>query len=291
MSKFVPMNGARDLSILVAVNGSNSSKNALMQASAFAKKHNCNIMAVAVAFPSEGESVTTGTVSKGITNRPAKKILSDAKKIAKDAGVDMPTILAEGTIHEAIIDTAIKYNCDLIVMGRRGLKKFDRVSVGNVTTRVIENSPLDILVIPYNSTLSWDNILLAIDDSACGDVAANRAISFAKAFGGEINILSVVDMPDEAYAGDLEVVDKIVDKAVEIVDAVETIVKALSLKAKAFVRIGSTHEKIISTADEVSASMVCLGKYGQVDIEQYLMGSVTESVIGYASCPVLVARS
>lgn len=286
-----PINKVRNLSILVAVDGSVSSNNALRQTIEFAKHANCNVTAVAVVPHFEGELELIGLRNmQEAFKEPGEKVLAQAREIAAELNVNMHTILAEGNAHEAIVDTALDRDCDLIVMGRRGLTRLERAFMGSITQRVIGYSPIDVLVMPYNSELKWDNILLAVDGSACSDVAANSAITLAHAYGSKLSIVSVVDVPPEAYAEAYGAIEKMISRSREVVGAIEVMASAAGVEAETFVREGITHEKIIDLADEQGTDIICIGSHGRTGLKKFLLGSVAERIIGYAKCPVLVVR-
>ena len=115
-----------------------------------------------------------------------------------------------------VVDLADSENCDVIVMGRRGLRRLERVLVGSVTARVIGHTKKMSLLCPEELQVGWKNILLATDGSKHSDIAANKAINFAKSYGGELLVISVVDVPSEFYAEAPQVVDDMARKAKRI---------------------------------------------------------------------------
>ncbi|MHB8841170.1 MAG: universal stress protein [Candidatus Aquicultor sp.] len=282
----------RITNILIAVDGSDSSKNALKRTIEYSKKGDCRITVMTVPPSYEGE-LELGLVKniKGIFRDFAEKILSDASEIAKEEGIQIETVLGEGGIHEAIIDVAEAKDCDLIIMGRRGLDNLERAFMGSVTARVIGYSPIDVLVMPHDSTIRCERILLAVDGSKHSELAARRAIQVAQAYNGELKVLSVVDIPIEAYGDALGVVEQMVEKARQMTKNVEEQAKRSGIKAETFVREGDSHEKIIEMAYKLKADVVFMGSHGRTGLRRLLMGSVTEKVIGNAPCPVLVVKA
>lgn len=287
-----PSTTGKNRNILIAIDGSDSSKNALRQAIGYSKKANCRVTVLTVLPPYEWE-LEIGIVKniKGIYRELGEKILSGAKEIAEEEGVQIETVLEEGGIHEAIIDVAESRACDLIVMGRRGLSNIDRAFMGSITARVIGYSPIDVLVIPGKGVIKCDNILLAVDGSKYSDVAVDRAISMAQDYGSVLKVLSVVDVPAEAYAEAPDAVDKLVEEARKLTQKVEGRAKSAGIKTDSFVKVGDPHEKIVDTAKELGADTICMGSHGRTGLKRLLMGSVTEKVIGNAPCPVLVVKS
>ena len=55
--------------------------------------------------------------------------------------------LASGSVPQAILDTAKTSGADLIVMGSRGLGIFRGAFLGSVSQKVMEESPLPVLIV------------------------------------------------------------------------------------------------------------------------------------------------
>ncbi len=60
--------------------------------------------------------------------------------------------------------------------------------------------------------------------------------------------------------------------------------------AQAHLKIGGTVEEIVTLAEETGAGLILLGSRGVGGVGRALMGSVSESVVRHAHCPVLVVR-
>ena len=60
---------------------------------------------------------------------------------------------------------------------------------------------------------------------------------------------------------------------------------------KATVVRGDPASSIVAHAKETQADLIVVGTHGRTGVERLVLGSVAESVIGSAPCPVLVARS
>ena len=55
-------------------------------------------------------------------------------------------------------------------------------------------------------------------------------------------------------------------------------------------RIGKPAKEILALASEVGADLIFIGSHGKTGVERLILGSVSESVVREAKCPVLVAR-
>lgn len=278
--------------ILVAFDGSESSRNALRQAIMLARTEQSWIKALAV-FPSyEGDIDLTGVRNiKDVMKGPSERLISEAMDIAKEEKASVISNVEQGEVYETIVDVAEAENCDLVVLGRKGLGDLERMLMGSVTARVIAHSEKDILVVPRDVKLSTDKILLAVDGSAHSDAALDRALHFARTFKGSLTAVSVVDIYPEFYAEAPEVVENMEKKSVEMVVRVREKVEKSGLKVETKVLRGSAAEEIVGLAREIGAGVIFMGSRGRSGLKKLLMGSVAEKVIGLAPCPVLVAKA
>ncbi len=278
--------------ILVAVDGSDSSKNAFRQACriAFMDKSWLTVITTIPPYedlfqiPSIQEKVSRALREEG------EKVLAGIRKIAKEEDAYIKTVLEEGTPFQAIVDTAEEGNYDLIVMGRHGTKLIERALVGSVTARVIGNSQRDILVFPLSTTIGWGRIMVATDGSKYSRLATEKTIDIAKAHDSEVCAVSVVDVTEEFQAQAPEAVEKLVEKAKDYVEEVKQSAGAAGVKIEALVREGESYKVITDLSKKFKSEVIIMGSHGRTGVKRLLMGSVTEKVIGYAPCPVLVVR-
>jgi nucleotide-binding universal stress UspA family protein len=278
--------------ILVAVDGSESSRNALSQAFRFAVDEKCWITVTSVVPPYEGELETVGVKDiKAALRKPCDDALSEARKLAETERALIKTVCEEGEIHERIVDLADAENCELIIMGRRGIRPVEHMLVGVVTARVIGHTQRDVLVVPSGTAVGWKTIVLATDGSRYSAAATERAIAFAAAYGGELRVVSVVDVPPEFYAEAPAAVEDLVRKAKGFVADVKKQAEAAGVKTETYVGEAEAYQAINNLVREQKADMIVLGSHGRTGLRRLLMGSVTEKVIGYAACPVLVVKS
>ncbi len=278
--------------ILVAIDGSESSRNALLQAFRFAVDEKCWITVTSVVPPYDGEVELIGVKDiRAALRKPCEDALQDARKLAGQERALIKTVCEEGEAHERIVDLADAENCDLIIVGRRGLRPVERMLVGRVTARVIGHSQRDVLVVPNGTTVGWKTIVFATDGSKYSVLAAERAIAFASSYGGELKVLSVVDVPTEFYAEAPQAVEDLVKKAKGFVADVKKQAEAAGVKAETFVGEAEAYEAIIKLAKDEKADMIIIGSHGRTGLRRLLMGSVAETVIGYAPCPVLVVKT
>jgi nucleotide-binding universal stress UspA family protein len=286
-----PLSMRRYRKILVAVDGSESSMHALRESFKLANNEQSWITVLSVIPTYEGDlGATWITNVKEAMAKPCKIALLEAEKLAKSEKVLIKTVCEEGGIYERIVDLADAENCDLIVMGRKGISGLEKVLVGSVTARVIGHSQRDVLVVPNGAAIGWKSILFATDGSKYSETAANKAIGFAKSYGSEVKIICVVDVTEEFMARAPGALEDLVKKAKDIVEDVKKKASSEGIKAEGIVREGEAYRVITDTACKENTGIIVVGSHGRTGLKRLLMGSVTEKVIGYSPCPVLVVK-
>jgi nucleotide-binding universal stress UspA family protein len=131
--------------ILVAIDGSSYSREALPTAIELAKKFGSQLNVVHVAEHDRGRAAAFSTESPA----EATRLVADSVKKAKDAGLSAKGELldrAVGHVAEAIAATAAANSIDLIVMGSRGLSDAQGFLLGSVTHRVMQLVDIPVLV-------------------------------------------------------------------------------------------------------------------------------------------------
>ena len=132
-------------------------------------------------------------------------------------------------------------------------------------------------------------IPLATDGSKDAALAARATIDLSNQSGAELHVVhvgqgSLTLSPTEYRAAAQEQLDELVK---EVEDAGGTVAEAhLRMDTQ-----GSMEdENIVGLAEELGADLIVLGSRGLSGMKRLLMGSVSESVVRHAHCPVLVVR-
>jgi nucleotide-binding universal stress UspA family protein len=80
-------------------------------------------------------------------------------------------------------------------------------------------------------------------------------------------------------------------RAREVLEAeVEKVRSAGATVAQGHLIEGRVAPEIVALAEEIGAGLIVMGSRGQGGIRRALMGSVSDSVVRHAHCPVLVVR-
>jgi len=276
--------------LLVAIDGSTSSMQALGQSFKLSKQ---GTLGVSVAPPYTVDlRVDAEEGMKSLLTEPCETALTKASDMAKEAGAEVFGICAMGQPHERIVDLSESEGCDLIVVGAKGMLSIEKAFMGDVTAKVIGYSVKDVLVVPDQTALGLDRILLSTDGSEYSRRARVRAMDFAESYGTDLLALSIVEISAEVYSIAPEVVEKQVGEAEEYLAGIGKQAASQGIKFQGFVRDSeSPYDIITEIAQTEQAGLIVMGSHGRTGLTRILMGSTVERVIAQAPCPVLVVKS
>jgi nucleotide-binding universal stress UspA family protein len=244
-----------------------------------------------VAPPYEGDLRLVGVdQAKSLMREPCDTALAKAQELAAKARQRLKTACLIGLPHEGVVDFSETENCDLIVMRTKGHGFLERVLLGTVTRRVIGFTKRDVMVIPFHAKVGWRKIMLATDGSANSRPAINRALELSQAYGAELKILSIMEMPSKLGGNPGEALAELLQEREGMLDGLRAEAEALKIKTEALVSQGYPARTIVAQAQKAGANLIVMGSHGRTGLSRLLMGSVTERVIGLAPCPVLVVK-
>jgi nucleotide-binding universal stress UspA family protein len=273
--------------LLAAVDGSGPSLHALEQA---LKLPGCRVTAAAVVPPPPGDLKDAPPEVAARLQAPYVAALAQAAELAAIRNLSLKARLLRGEPHEALSAAAREHGCDLVVIGKRGQDLPPGSQMGKVTERVIGYCPLDVLVVPARGSLSLDRLVLPVDGSRFSREAAARALVLAGA-GAQLLAVAVLDAPPGFITEVPEVARDLLANLETLVAGVAQEAGNLGLPCQTRVLVGPASRTIVEIAAEWQAGLIVMGSHGRTGLKRLLMGSVTERVVGQASCPVLVVKA
>ncbi|TAM05287.1 MAG: universal stress protein [Paraburkholderia sp.] len=146
----------------------------------------------------------------------------------------------------------------------------------------------------------YKQILVAIDGSRSGRRALDEAVKIAKATGGHVQALCVVQHPARltdvgaAYAEELSRDPNANDAATSALDEAKTVFAeaGVSGSTRAADAVGEDIAGVIyRIAAEDDAELVVMGTRGHSGMKRLLLGSVAEAFLRIADRPVMLVRS
>jgi nucleotide-binding universal stress UspA family protein len=150
-------------------------------------------------------------------------------------------------------------------------------------------------------------VLLATDGSKEADLATRTAADLADKTGSELHVVHVFGItpwysayPEGFGFGTAELEDPVLEEelqrtsergAREVLDAAVEKLRSLGVtQPQAHLVEGGVSQEIVGLAEGIGAGLIVLGSRGLGGIRRALMGSVSDSVVRHAHCPVMVVR-
>ena len=136
-------------------------------------------------------------------------------------------------------------------------------------------------------------ILLATDGSEDAELARTTAVDMATSTDSELHVVTVAPGYPSYDVRVPEIVEQLRKQAQNILDEqVEKIERDGGKVAQKHLRIAERYraQQIVRVAEEIGAGLIVMGSRGLGGVRRALMGSVSDSVVRHAHCPVLVVR-
>ena len=144
-------------------------------------------------------------------------------------------------------------------------------------------------------------ILLATDGSEEAALAVQTATDLAKSTGSELHLVYVEAASYVFPTTDWESLggedlptrlDEVAKEAAKtkVDEQVQKVREAGGEVAGAHARVGYPEAEIVDLAEELGVGLIVMGSRGLGGVRRTLMGSVSDSVVRHAHCPVLVTR-
>ncbi len=133
--------------VLIPVDGSDSSKNAAKYAAHLVNARNPKLYLLNVWEPVN--MTIGGEMAEKLREEEQAKsmaLLEEYKKLLEPCGLEVELIARSGRPDYVILNVQDELDCDLIVIGSRGLSVLENVIMGSVVTRVLEGATCPVLV-------------------------------------------------------------------------------------------------------------------------------------------------
>jgi len=142
--------------IFVPVDGSSTSRRGLDEAIAIAKstQGRLHLLHVVDDLPIVTEAVegftTSGTDIMGMVTDEGKDILAEAQAYVQQAGLNCDVTMrrtSKAKIYEQILQVALEWKADLIVLGTHGRTGAERLFMGSDAEQVVRHTDLPVLLV------------------------------------------------------------------------------------------------------------------------------------------------
>jgi universal stress protein A len=142
--------------------------------------------------------------------------------------------------------------------------------------------------------MSFRRVIVAVDRSPIAAHAAEVGAELARSLGAELAFVHAIE-PAEGVApvdsglpaGELMALAQQDARRLlgEFLQSLPT-----GLTAREFLKVGKPATEIAKAAKDWPADVIVIGSHGRSGISRVVLGSVAESVVRHATCPILVVR-
>jgi nucleotide-binding universal stress UspA family protein len=234
-----------------------------------------------------------------------ERLDEEAEKVRAMGGEVAGSHAGAGSADAEILRLAEELGAGLVILGSRGFGPLRRAVMGSVSSSVVRHAHGSVLVVrgdgPEGNHLPG-RILLAFDGSKEACAATRAAVEISNATGSELHVVYSLNTELwRSYPGqiipntreeDLEDLEESKRKARAWIDRQAERIEAGGAKVEeAHLALGKPDEAIVKLGEELEAGLIVTGSRGLGGVRRALMGSVSDSVVRHAHCPVLVVRA
>ncbi|MUM77598.1 universal stress protein [Pseudodesulfovibrio sp. F-1] len=134
-------------------------------------------------------------------------------------------------------------------------------------------------------------IMVAMDDSGFARAALDQALKMAAAVKAEVVAVSVVPHLGLVEGMQDSMIARLESEAASLMEEAASAGSKQGVTVKTRVASGvSPADSIIDVAREIKADLIVVGHRGKSNLEKFLIGSVTNALVTYAPCSVLVVK-
>jgi len=139
------------------------------------------------------------------------------------------------------------------------------------------------------------HILVPTDLSDPAEEALDYACELAQTFGATVHLLHVIGIPtlgvpELGVAMTSTVIDSMIRENQTELEELADRKRHLAPFGQILLRTGDARHLIDQTAKELGADLIVMGTHGRRGFSRALLGSVAETVVRTAPCPVLTVR-
>ena len=286
----------------------------------------CHVLPDMVMLASHGQAYIP---SQKVTQERLDATKTLLTNLVKEQKIDAQILIAQGHPADEITRIVQEDNMDLVIAATHGGSGIKRFLIGSVTDRLVKTLTCPLLVLhaqknhpsfPDVFRVPLDRILVGCDFSCESELAVKYGLSLAQEFQAELHLVHVIKPQKhiELTTSDYLKIQEgdylgwnrsdflaLQQKATD--DELERRSRMLSRIQRQLTNMvpeesrnwctpvitlleGQPYKELIHYAESKKIDMMVLGVHGHSLLEQFLVGSTTDRVIGRAACPVFAVR-
>lgn len=205
--------------------------------------------------------------------------------------------LLRGRPADTILLAANRHRADLIALGAHGRAEIQPCQLGSVLRRIVLYASCSVLVVK-RPVVGLDHVVIGIDGSQEAQNAAEFLLRLSLPAHTRVTVAAVIPPFPHGPASGAEgheirlqqILGEVENEARRGVTQVVETLQASGCRAEGAVVFGHPAQELLKLVESLKAELVVVGSRGLTGDKRYLMGSVSDTVVLYAPCAVLVFR-
>ncbi|WP_027896963.1 universal stress protein [Zestomonas thermotolerans] len=217
-----------------------------------------------------------------------------AERLHQDYGVSAGVHVVTGSLLAEIENQTDALRADLLAVGGRGEGFMRHRVLGSTAERLVSKTRSPLLVVKQPARQAYRTLLVPVDFSSVS--AATLRLARDVAPGAEIVLLHVFEVPFEGRLRLAGVKDEVLNgyrvaarqEALSKLQALAEQARLASGSVRFLVLQGNPERRILEQEQDQACDLIVIGKHGEGQLEELLLGSTTRQVLAESQCDVLV---
>lgn len=274
--------------ILWPTDFSAEAQEALAYGCLFAEKFSAKLIALHVVPDFSPALFETTVIQSELLRHSAslkKRAEAKLRAVATRKGIAFQKIIiTEGSPAKKIVETAESEKADLIVMGRKGQSRLEKILIGSVANHVLRHSLVPLLLTKKGKRkLTIKKILVPTDFTKGEDIERDVAWALAKAFGASLTLLYVLEL----YGHEFRMVDQMFEEVMQkFKQRAEKFGKGIPM-AKDVIKAVNAATGIVDYSRRLNFDLIVMASCSR-GLGRFFLGSTTEKVLSLSGVPIFV---
>lgn len=270
-------------SIIVPVDFSEQSENALKVAASLAKGNDAELLVLHMLELSPAIMNESGFIAQ----EQVVHLIKTGEKRFEDflnkpylKNIKIIPIIKHYKVFQEVNEIAEKHNADLIIMGSHGTDGLQEIFIGSNTERVVRSSDVPVLVIKGDiEKFKIERFVFASDYREESIPALKKALEISKLFKSQMYLVYINTPGDEFLSTE---------------DTYTRISKFLNI-AKVGLEVEiyndyNVEKGVLNYSETVAADLIGIATHGRRGLSHFFMGSIGEDIANHSNIPVITFK-
>lgn len=294
-------------SLLVPLDGSPTSEQALVVAQAIARQSGATLHLVHVRTPHNTIFVPDAPVvdadMHALGHQHATAYLQKhvSAQLAEGFAAESALLSNQPSIAGALSNYAVEHDCDLVVLTTHGRRGFERMWLGSVADALVRSCPLPLLLVRPDSAFvqapQLRRILVPLDGTPLAEEIIPPIQALAQGHDPILVLLQVVEPLIQMGYAPMAHLDQVAEEHNAEMGAqaqryLEQVGQQLGGSAYQTSVLLSLYppQAILHAAEEQQVDLIAMTTHSRRGLERLLLGSVADKLVRGSSLPVLILR-